>query len=37
MYIDKLDEITNEYNNTCHRRMKTNPLDINTSFYIDFK
>ena len=36
VYIDKLDETVNEYNNTCHSTMKMNPVDVNSSTYIDF-
>ena len=34
MYIDKLGDIVNEYNNTYHRTIKMNQTDINdnTSF-----
>ena len=28
MYIDKLDDIANEYNNTYHRTIKMKPVDI---------
>ena len=28
VYIDKLDDIVNEYNNTCHRTIKMKPIDI---------
>ena len=36
VYIDKLDETVNEYNNTCHSTIKMNPVDVNSSTYIDF-
>ena len=36
MYIDKLDDIVNRYNNTYHRTIKIKPADINSSTYIDF-
>ena len=36
MYIDKLDDIVDEYNNTYHRTFKMKPLDVNWSTYIDF-
>ena len=29
MYIDKLDDIVNEYNNTCHTTIKMKPIDVN--------
>ena len=35
-YIDKLDEIINKYSNTHHRTIKTKPVDVNPSMYIDF-
>ena len=28
VYIDKLDDIINEYNNTCHRTIKMMPIDV---------
>ena len=28
MYIDKLDDIVNEYNNTKHRTTKMKPIDL---------
>ena len=36
MYIDKLNEIVNKYNNTYHRTIKMKPGDVNSSSYIDF-
>ena len=35
MYIDKLDDIVNEYNNTYHRTIKMKPVDIEDNTYID--
>ena len=35
-YIDKLDDIVNKYNNTCHRTIKMKPVDIKTNIYINF-
>ena len=35
VYIDKLDNISNEYNNTYHSALKTNPADVTSSIYID--
>ena len=37
MYIDKLDNKVNEYNNTYHRTSKTKPVDVKHNTYIDFK
>ena len=37
VYIDKLDDIVNEYNNTYHRTIKMKPVDIKDNTYIDFK
>ena len=36
MYIDKLDEIVNEYNNSCHKTIKMKPAEVKSSTYIDF-
>ena len=36
MYIDKLDDKVNEYNNTYHRTIKMKPIDVNDNTYIDF-
>ena len=37
MYIDKLDDIINEYNNTYHRTIKMKPVDdVKDNTYIDF-
>ena len=36
MYIDKLDDIVNENNNTYHRTTKMNPIDVKDNTYIDF-
>ena len=36
LYIDKLDEIVNKYNNTYHRTIKMKPVDVNPSMYIHF-
>ena len=35
VYIDKLDDIVNEYNNTMHRTTKMKPIDVKDT-YIDF-
>ena len=29
VYIDKLDDIVNEYNNTYHRTINKKPVDVN--------
>ena len=36
MYISKLDNIVNKYNNTYHRTIKMNPVDVKSSTYADF-
>ena len=36
MYIDKLDDIVNEYNNTYYRKIKMKPVDVKDNTYIDF-
>ena len=36
-YIDKLDDIVSEYNNTYHRTIKMKPVDVKDNTYIDFK
>ena len=28
VYIDKLDDIVNKYNNTCHRTIKMTPVNV---------
>ena len=35
LYIDKLDDTVNEYQNTYHRKIKKKPVDIKDSTYID--
>ena len=35
VYINKLDDIANEYNNTCHRTVKMKPIDLKDNTYID--
>ena len=37
VYIDKLDDIVNEYNNTSHRTIKMKPINVKDNTYIDFK
>ena len=36
MYIDKSDDIVNEYNNTKYRTTKMKPIDVKDNTYIDF-
>ena len=36
VYIDKLSDIVNEYNNICHRTIKMKPVDVKDNTYIDF-
>ena len=33
MYIDKLDDIINKYNNTYHNAIKIKPVDVKTNIY----
>ena len=35
MYINKLDDLVNEYNNTYHRTIKTKPVDVKSNTYIE--
>ena len=37
LYIDKLDDIVGEYNNTYHKTIKIKPVDVKNNTYIDFK
>ena len=37
LYIDKLDDIVNEYNNTYYRTIKMKPVDVKDNKYIDFE
>ena len=37
VYIDKLDDIVNEYSNTYHRAIKMKPVDFKDNIYADFK
>ena len=37
VYIDKLNDIVNEYNNTYHRTIKMKPVDVKDNIYINFK
>ena len=36
VYIDKLDDIVNEYNNKYHRIIKMKPIDVQDNTYINF-
>ena len=36
MYIDKLNDMVNEYNNKYHNTIKMKPVDVKSSTYIDF-
>ena len=37
VYINKLDDIVGEYNNTYHRTIRMKPVDVKDNSYIDFK
>ena len=37
LYIDKLDDLVNEYNNTYHRTIKMKPVDVEDNTYVDSK
>ena len=37
VYIDKIDDIVSEYNNTYHRNIKMKPVDVKDNTYIDFE
>ena len=36
VYIDKLDDIVDEYNNTKHKTVKMKPIDVKDNTYTDF-
>ena len=36
VYIYKLDDIVNEYNNAYHRTVKMKPVDVKSNTYINF-
>ena len=36
MYINKLDNIVNEYNNTYHSKIRKKPVDVKSSTYFEF-
>ena len=35
MYIDKLDYIVNEYNNTYHKTSRMKPVNVKNNIYVD--
>ena len=37
VYIDKLDDIVDEYNNTYHKTIKMKPIDVKDNTYIDLE
>ena len=37
VYIDKLDDIVDEYNNKYHRTIKMKPIDVKNNIYVDFE
>ena len=37
VYIDKLDGMLNEYDDTFHRTIKMKPIDVKDNTYINFK
>ena len=37
VYINKLDDIVSEYNNTYHRTIKMKPVDVKYNTYVDSK
>ena len=37
VYIDKLEDIVNKYNNKCHTTIKIKPDNVKVNTYIDFK
>ena len=34
VYIDKLDDIVNKYNNTYHKTIKMKPVDVKSKIYV---
>ena len=36
LYIDQLDNIVNEWNNTYHRTIKMKPIEVKDNTYINF-
>ena len=37
VYIDKLDDIVDQYNNTYHRTIKMKPIGVKDNIYINFE
>ena len=37
IYFDVLDNIVNKYNNTVHRSIKVNPVDVRSDPYAEYK
>ena len=37
MYIGKLDNLVNEYNNTYHRKIEVKPVDVKDNTHIDYR
>ena len=37
VYIDKLDDMVDEYNNTSHKTIKMKPIDVTDNTYFDFE
>ena len=37
VYIDKLDDIVNDYNHIYHGKIKMKPVDVKDNTYIDFE
>ena len=36
MYVNKLNDMVNKYNNTYHRTIKMKPVDVKSSASVDF-
>ena len=36
IYFDALDDIVNKYNNTVHRAIKMNPIDVRSDSYVEY-
>ena len=37
VYVDRLYDVVNEYNNSYHRTIKMKPVDVKDNTHIDFK